>query len=462
MSRRRWQALAVLAVSIGAAPAPAAEQPLDFGSAWARMETSLPELAAAQARLAQAEAALQQAEARRLPSVELIGRATHLDGPLEADLSRIGDVFALIGPPLGLPPDLLPPAYRIQERQFYNAALQATQPLYAGGRIRAGVQAASAGVDAALVAARQTLSEHRLLLLQRYFQAALAADALSLKEQTAASLTRHEDQALRLEEAGQIARAERLRASVALAEARNERDLARERQRLATQALAALIASPDSIRTLTPIPPLPEPPARAWLHEQVLSGSLPLGELRHRQRQAEAGMDAARGARRPTVGLFARSELYREDLTLIEPNWAVGIEARWTLYSGGQARARVAESAARLDELDQRLKAAERDLVLAVDQALEQLDGARSRHASLSATDELARESLRVQRRAFEEGMATSLDVIDAELALGRLQLGQASARLEAWLAYGRLMDLIGRAETLLQAIEETHADSSP
>ena len=421
---------------------------MSFADAMDRLESGSHVLEAARQELAQARAELAQARGRRLPTVNLEGRLTRLDSPLGVDLSG-----ALPGLGAVLPPGLLPDRFEIQSEQFYKLAVEARMPLYTGGRVAAGIAAGEAGAEAgesALAAARAQLHE---LLVQRYFGLVLASEAVQVRSATVAGLSRHLADAVRLEEEGLIARAERLRANVALAEAERELRTAEERQTLAGAALAALLAMREVPQASTPVPPAPAMPSLAALIEQAKLTNPTLAELRSRQTQADAGARAERGSFLPTLGAFGRRELYTADLTLLDPEWAVGLVAEWTLFDGFQRRARFDQATARADRVAALRADAERQIELLVRQRHEQLLTALGRLDSFSATRELAEESLRAQQRAFEEGLASSLDVIDAELSLSRVRLGELDARLQAWSALAGLYAASGQTALLPERI---------
>lgn len=439
---------------LGSLPLHALE--LDFASAVSRLEAESEVLQAAGEGLVRARAGLEEARGRRGPTLMLDARATRLDSALEADLRPVRDRLggALGGLGIALPPGFFPESFRLQERQFYNLGLEAVQPLYVGGRIRAGLDAAEFGVEAERSVVEATRGELHRVLTERYFGQVLAAEALAVREQTVLALQRHAEDAARLEAEGLIARAERLRASVALAEALAERDTAREQLTLARSALAALLASEQPVEALTPIPPPPERPDRLRWQQRAEAGNPGLQEASRRLDQAEAGQRAARGERLPSVALFARRELYTADLTLLDPDWAVGLQFSWPLYDAGQRRAREAGARARTGEVAQRLAAGRRDVALLVEQQVTRVLAALDRHATFQATATLADESLRAQQRAFEEGLATSLDVIDAELARARVALGELAARQEAWVAMAALHAAAGLTGELPVVIE--------
>lgn len=434
-------------------PAPVA---LDFRSALQRLVTVNETLQASRAAVAQSRAEIGEADARRLPTLELKSRYSHLNAPLEADLGRVGNTLTGVLQQVGvdLPSGTLPLGYRIQDQNVVNVSLQALQPVYLGGRIEAGREAARSGLGASKAAVERRSGELEVALVQRYFGQVLARESLALREHSVESLRRHEFNARRLEAEGQIARVERLRASVALAEAESELTVAREELQLARAGLAALLASERALTTATPIPAPPPTVDREVWKSLAAEANPALREASQRLEQARAGVRVARGESLPVVSLFGSRELYTEDLTLIEPEWVVGVQARWTLFDGGARRARTARANARVSEVDRRLAAGRRDVALLVDQQVDRLNSALARQRKLAATAELSHESLRAQRRAFEEGLATSMDVIDAELAVSRVALGALAARRDAWVATAALYTAAGRGEQLVDLIE--------
>jgi outer membrane protein TolC len=89
---------------------------------------------------------------------------------------------------------------------------------------------------------------------------------------------------------------------------------------------------------------------------------------------------------------------------------------------------------------------------------------ALEQYNSLASAIGLARENLRVRTRAFEEGLGTSLDVVDARLALSRVRLERLLAGYDYDVALAGLLEACGQAERFEQyqargqSIETTEA----
>ncbi|MGY6588419.1 MAG: TolC family protein [Wenzhouxiangella sp.] len=439
-------------------PSQAQAVALDLRAAHERLQDRNERLAAARQGIDRAEFQRQAADAARLPVVEIDGSLTRLNDPLAIDLTsvrqRVNQVF-----PGDLPPGLIPSGIPVQDQTFTNLAVQAVQPIYLGGRIDAGRSAARAGVAAELAVVDRLQGDLMVELVQRYFGQVVASEALAVRQQSVDSLRQLAFNARRLEEEGEISRAERLRADVALIEAEGELSTAREQLNLAGAALATLLASERAITTVTPIPGPPRRYESADWRARAVQNNPAVLELNARLDQAGAAVSAERGALKPSLVLVGRRELYTNDLTLIEPEWAISLRASWRFFDGGLRQSRASAAEARVMELEWLRSSLERQIGLLVDQQIQAQHTALERHVTFSAAAELAEESVRVQRRAFEEGFATSLEVIEAELARSRVALAGVLARYEAWVATAALHAAAGEPTALIDRIEETPRD---
>ena len=437
----RWFGCLAAGVVISLSPVRgSASGAIDFDTAWQRLDAANPALRAQRLELEQARAGASEARARRLPTLGITGSVTRLPQDYGLSLDPLRSALAPVFPEIAAQ---IPHEYVVQPRQFSLAAAKAVWPLYAGGRIRAGEVAALAQEAASDAAVEDERGELALELVRRYFGVELARRATDLRADALATLLRHQEEAVKLESEGMIARAERLRADVAVAEAQRDLSDARRDSALAKAGLAALLASDMPVSVRTPLPPLPASPALETWQRQARQHSPALAAARHQLARAEAGVRAARGEARPQVALFGQYKLHQHDVSFINPqhltDWAVGIGLEWNLFDGGQIRSRVAAAYALADSVQARYEDGARNLDLLVEQRYHALLAAQARLQSFEATAELAEESLRAQRIAFAEGMARSLDVIDAELSLSRLRLGELAARYEGVVALAGL-----------------------
>ena len=117
---------------------------------------------------------------------------------------------------------------------------------------------------------------------------------------------------------------------------------------------------------------------------------------------------------------------------------------RWDLWDGNLTRARVAEAAAQLDAAREQM----RKVLLAIDLEAEQagirLGEARERLAVTEKVVARAQESAELTRSLFEQGLAISTQLIDAEAALVAARVRRAEAEADRHIAVAALRKALG------------------
>ncbi len=117
----------------------------------------------------------------------------------------------------------------------------------------------------------------------------------------------------------------------------------------------------------------------------------------------------------------------------------------WALWDGGRTRAAVAEADAAATAIRQRLADLDTVLDLEVRQRLIELASAESAIGAAADAVRAAAEARRVIEDRYTAGVATTTDVIDAQLALLQAELDRARALADVRLAEARLDRAVGR-----------------
>lgn len=454
-------------------------EPISIEQALLYAAANNPKIQVDKASLEQSESERAAARSRFLPEIAVSGRVTRIDNPISIDLNPIRSAIigvhgaeaysnylqqsnselvamgAKVQTEKALDAALPDFSTKVQDKLFFNARASLVWPVFTGGRIWNAYQASKDNVDARkseyAYKENQALSEIAL----RYFGLRLAEDLVSLKEKTHENLKSHFETALKLEQAGQVSRAERLRAEVALSEAEYELENAGSDLSLSRLALSKSLQRDASLEAITPI----EIPNMFLSFEKykikVLEKSPVLNQIRQEKKRSNRGVSAARGEFLPTVALFGYKELYTKDLTILEPNWAVGVDLNWILFKGGETASKVSSAKSVGRTLSYMETQATEDIGLLVEKYFREFESAKRRVESLKKTKELAEESLRSQKLAFEAGLTTSLSVVDAELALTRLEVGNLKAKYDAMMAFVRILEIGGEVSQLGEFLEK-------
>ena len=364
-----------------------------------------------------------------------------------------------IGPSLGLPPNL----DLAVGGWAFRPVVSAVMPLYSGGQIGATQNAARAGIREAEAGVADTSQSLALQLVQAYFGQQLAAAVLAVRTDARAGLERHFQDARKLEQQGFASRAQVLQAQVARDDA--ERDYRKAGNDLATATayLANLLHSDGVVIPTTPLFVVSAP-------IEALADFVASAEARHPQvgrlgalgDQAREGVRLQQAKQRPQVYLFGQYDLNRREALFTEPDYIYGIGLKYTFLSSTDRGQQVQAARATQAAAEAGLRQARVDLATATTRAYNDLDTARSQYLLLDSSLAASAENLRLQQLSFREGLATSLDVIDAQLRLSsaRVQRVQAAYQFDVTLA--QLLAASGQADRFASYIARADTSIAP
>jgi outer membrane protein len=145
------------------------------------------------------------------------------------------------------------------------------------------------------------------------------------------------------------------------------------------------------------------------------------------------GLDYAR----PNPRIFPRRAEWTE-------SWDAGVAVSWPLFDGGRTRAETAEASAIVAAADARLADFDRILAVELQQRISELVASRAAVAAADDAIRAAREARRVAGERFNAGVATSTDVLRAEVALLQAGLDRTEALAGSRLARARLARAMG------------------
>lgn len=173
--------------------------------------------------------------------------------------------------------------------------------------------------------------------------------------------------------------------------------------------------------------------------------------LEERVAAAESRVRAADAGRKPVVAVAGGVDYARPNARIFprlgewRESWDASVNVSWSLFDGGRTRADTAEASAAVRAVHARLAEFDSLVALEIRQRLSELESSR---AALDAADiavEASTEARRVVGDRFAAGVATSTDVIDAQVAILQAQLDRTQAVASARLAEARLNRAVGR-----------------
>lgn len=415
---------------------------LDYRAAQQRLLERSDALAASDAAVRSKEAQVGATRSLGRPEVDFEGQLLDYQKTLYLPLGSLAPVAQAFGIPDPL-------RFRRQEVAV-RPIVTATLPLYTGGQISGTKAGARAQLDQARAEQRGAADKALLQLVQAYYGQQLAEQALGVRRDVLAGLDRHLADAFKLEREQFISRAQRLQAQVARDDAAREFEKAVADLAIANGALAGLLRAPGGVRPTSPLFVVSQPLEPLEDYKAAALANHPeLDRLRALEAQAEAGVTLEKAKQRPTIYGFGQYNFDRRDSLLTDPDWSFGIGLRYKLASGlGRNQAvEAAQETAR--QADAGLREARTQIEIGTTKAWNEAEAARKRFRLLGSAIESAAENLRLQQLSYREQQATSLDVVDAELGMGRVRVQRAQAAYDYVMALAQLLQLSGRIAQL-------------
>lgn len=451
----RPRALLLVWLGVGCWHAHAQMQPqaLSFGQARYMLQVQSPQLAASLKAVESAQLRREGMEGLGGPSVAVTGMAYRYSVNADVDLDPVRS--SLAGAISQLPPQLagslaqvqMPDTYYFRrEKNNASASVSALWPVYMGGLSNAVREGLDGMSQEAQADAATTQDQLHSLLVQRYFTAQLAERAAVLRRRALEGVRAHDDAAQRMLQAGVIAKVERLQASAALADAQQQAQKAEDDARLARSALARTLHSSEGVLPTTPLfvnqqalPPLEEFQAAALAQHPGLN------KVAAKRSQAQALHDASEALRKPQVLAFGMREVNTQG----KPNWVAGMAVRWTLWDSVDRDKLAAAGLRSIEQAELTDQQVRSDIALLVEKNWLAVNQARTRYQSGQAQEDLARELLRLRTAGLKEGTSTTLELIDAQLNLAKVQTERASAANDYVQALAALLESTGQTDAL-------------
>ena len=414
------RALLALGLAAGLA-APQVAFALSLQEAIALAQGANPVLAQSRAQTDAAEARLAQAQAGRLPALTLSGEV----GQGTTDLGGFFGFGRADVSPRG-------------------AALELRQPLFTGGAVSAGIERARQGRDAAIAQAGGAKALLAAQAAEAYVAVLAAREILALNDAQVRQMAEIAGQADLRFKGGETPRTDLAQAQARLAGARAglaraSGDVARARAHF----VSFVGVEPDDLESL-PTPP-PHPPSLDAAMAEALTSSPAIVAAQAQARAADAGVRYAQAERLPNLALTATASSARDQFF---PGYradgvTVGVQGRWTLFSGGLVKGRIDEARAGARGAQSGVDSARAQVREAVTGAWEDLQTARALVEAAADQAIAAASALDSVRNEVRVGQKPTIDLLDAEREALAAQSAGVAARGGAVAAAYRLNALL-------------------
>ncbi|RZQ00573.1 TolC family protein [Vibrio vulnificus] len=422
--------------------------PITFQQAWQLLQENNHSLAAQRANVESQQHMQSATSSLNLPSISVGANYTRLDTDVTVSGQQLLDST---GQHIAVPPAFQPilgalanTTSTITERDIFTSSIRAIWPIFTGGRISAAQAAAEGKTDEARSQLSMETQARYEDLSKYYFSVVLAKEVLQTRQAVELGLTQHRDFAIKLEKQGQIAHVERLQAEASLDKAKVETRKAQSNLDIAQSALSKILAQNDMVEPAEGLFINQHLPPLSAFTEQTLATYPGLDLLSAKEKQASALIKAEKGKYYPEVYLYGDYSLYEDDSLASEmkPDWLVGVGVNIPLLENTGRSDKVKAANSMVSQVQSLKAQAKEDLSVLVQKTYLEAQQAIDEVIGLESSIRLAKENLDLREKAFNQGLSTSLEVVDAQLYRASVETQQSAARFRYLLSLTKLLAL--------------------
>ncbi len=372
---------------------------------------------------------LEAAKSARLPNVALEAGYTALDNPPTFKAEFFGQSVQM---PLA-------------ERNSTAYKAMATLPIYTGGRIERGIDAAAAAHDATKLGETGDAQNLKLRVADAYVAVLRTEQLLKVAASHVESLEAHARDVENMYEQGMVAKSDLLSARVALADARQRALLAANGLDMARAVYNRLLGRTlEETVSLDELAPETAEEALSTRTERALARRSELAALARQIEALRHQAAAVRGEASPQVALSGGYGHQENRYQVYQGQWMIILGAKWNLFDGGVTGHRagaVERQAAALTEQRDELASV---IALQVRQTWLDVEETRKRLVVTQSAVAQAEENLHVARDRYTAGLSTHTEVLDAETLRVNSETNHAQAVFDAAIAGLRLKRATG------------------
>jgi outer membrane protein TolC len=381
-------------------------------------------LRAAKARVEERRGLITTTRADALPQLTLVGDFTRA-----RDVSMLNSGFADLAPAMGFPLSAL-----VGTRSVYTSQANLAQPLFYWGKIGTAIDIAKMGEQEANFAYTTTELD-TLHGVAKAYLAVLSAQAemevVAVRQKTAEQFVSDVKAKLEAQSATEL---DRLRAESELLAVIPESLQAEARVKKATEVLNGQLGlDPRAPLALVELG-LPEAMAKPAGAERS-----ELAQLQQQEAMYRANDKILISDLRPKFDLTASYgyQAAKTDNLFKEPydTWKVSVTMRFPVFDGLRSSGKRAQNRAQLEQVKQLRVDRERSVSIEQSSADRELEKAIALNEAARKAHDAAAEALRMSRESFDQGLITSLDLLQAERAERQAESQRRQAELGLWSA---------------------------
>ncbi|OPZ61679.1 MAG: Outer membrane efflux protein [Candidatus Aminicenantes bacterium ADurb.Bin508] len=213
---------------------------------------------------------------------------------------------------------------------------------------------------------------------------------------------------------------------------------------------------PDNaeITLTTPLKYLPksEKSGEVWSRVEANNGTLKKLEIKKALVKVKKKADLAEYL--PQIYAFGRYEIAKDDLSLLDPEWAIGVGVKLNLFSSGEKIFKMQADNRLIQEVEEKKKEVVTLLKSLSDKLYYEADAKKNSLETYPTRLEEAEENLKLADSRFSTGLGISLEVVDAHLMLQKIQTEELQALYEYNLSWLKIHGLFQNTAEIISQWE--------
>jgi len=339
---------------------------------------------------------------------------------------------------------------------YYAGQLSVSQPLFTGFKLLNGFRIAGLQYDSAKDTTRVARTQLHLDVTRAFYNAMVTEQLTQVTEASLESMQQHLEIVKARYREGAASNFEVLRAQVQLANMQPNFLKLRMALSLAKSNLATLTGL--DLKQNIQLGGSLKCDEEQWasledLQTQALSRRLEIKNLERAKQMAEIGHTLAATSNLPNVALTGAWTYYDTadkdfppEGSNLKHSWQIGLGFSWPFWDNLAAIPKSWGASSQVREAELGKQALEDGIRLDVESSYLSLTTAKQTLDAQSQTTALAKESYRLAENQYANGMATNLDVMDAQIALNQAEINYLQAQYDYRVAGEKLHQAIGDA----------------
>lgn len=342
------------------------------------------------------------------------------------------------------------PPMKLTDDNIYTAKFTVTQPIFTGGRIVKGYEMTDEAYQKAKTDYEAELQNLILEVKKAYFGVLKAEKILEVAKKYRELTEKHLKDVKYMFEQGLATKLDILKVEVALKQAEAKITEAENYLKITKANMNFLLnRSPDCEFEVEDILEFKmEMKDYEWWKKTALKERKEIKGMEKVISIYSKKIDIERSSLFPQLSLFFNYDIEKGTQTSMdnwEDSWTAGLMLSYDIWNWGETRNRVKKAVKQKEEMEKQFDLLKDAIELEVKSAYLKLLTARQNVEQRKKQVELAEENLRVAELLYEEGMATTTDVLDAGTSLTEARNGFYSALYDYQVSYAELEKSTGK-----------------